>query len=149
MNMAMTLRALAALAAVLAALCITIVVWAMLFEKPFLSYENVPFPTQIAQVKAGDAIPVTVRRCSTADGPRFYDISHELRSVANPEHNVVTLKGERAKITPGCATGTSRINVIPPGTPPGMYYVTGLGIVEGTLRTFAVPWSSQPFEVVP
>lgn len=129
--------------------CSGLILWALYFEKPFLSYVNLPFPVRLAQVKAGEVIPLTVRRCNSSDVIRFYDVTHEIRSLSDPSRPPRILTSERVSIAPGCTEGVSLINMVPKNSPPGRYVVTGLGIVQGTARTFAVPWYSQPFEVVP
>lgn len=128
--------------------CAALLGWALFLEKPFLTYENLPFPPQIQKVRPGEVMPLVVRRCNSASSVRFYDVTHELRRVDRPEPPRI-MKGERVKIDPGCRQGLSTVNEVPLDTPPGVYIAAGLGIVEGTVRTFAVPWYSQPFEVTP
>jgi hypothetical protein len=118
------------------------------FERPFLTYENLPFPTQTTMVKAGEVVPLMVRRCNNTSTTRVYLVTHELERLDALQPNVILL-AEPVPIQPGCTTGASRVNRIPAGTPPGKYRLVGAGIIEGSLRMLTVPWQSQPFEVVP
>ena len=36
----------------------------LFFERPWLSYKNVPFPPTVQSVRAGETIPMLVIRCS-------------------------------------------------------------------------------------
>jgi hypothetical protein len=144
-----TFRILLWTAAVLLVACIAILAYGLAFEKPFLRYENLPFPAKLQQVKRGEVIPILVRRCSTASEDRFYDVTHELRSQSDPGAPTYLMKTERVLIRPGCHESTSMVNRVPPDTPPGTYVATGLGVVDGMLRQLTVPWHSQPFEVLP
>jgi hypothetical protein len=125
-----------------------IVVWALWFERPFLSYKNLPFPTEMAVVRPGDVIPLRVARCNSSDTVRFYGITHELISLDRLNEPSSILRHETVALSPGCEESISRLNVIPPATQPGRYMARGIGIAQGMMRTFSVPWYSQPFEVV-
>ncbi len=114
------------------------------FEPPYLRYEDLPWPVTLAKVRPGQVIPVRVRRCNDSKQVRAYTVTHQLVSVDSERRYV--MEPRLTTIEPGCETTTSEINVIPAGTPPGMYRVVGAGIGD-TLRSWAVPWHSQPFEV--
>jgi hypothetical protein len=118
-------------------------------EPPFLSYKNLPFPTKQYQVKAGQVIPLHVRRCSSAASVQAYAVTHELRSETRPEAPPYIMPAEFVTIVPGCEEGVSLINRVPDATPPDRYRVHGLAIINGPFRPRTVPWHSQPFEVVP
>lgn len=117
------------------------------FEPPWLTYTNVPFPARVIQVRAGEVVPVTVARCSTATEPRAYDVTRQLERQDQPAQPVL-LPLARVTADPGCVTATSRLHAVPPGTPPGIYRLTGRALIEGSLHSHVVPWHSQPFEVV-
>jgi hypothetical protein len=42
----------------------------------------------------------------------------------------------------------SRINVVPPDTKSGRYFVAGVATVEGAFVTHRVAWYSEPFDVI-
>jgi uncharacterized lipoprotein YbaY len=127
--------------------CGAFLVWALFVEESFLYYENLPFPAKLKQVHAGEAIPLVVRRCNKASTVRFYDVTHELHSASDRNSKPYVLHSERVTLPPGCHETVSLVNVIPPNTPAGIYIASGLGITEGSIRTFSIPWRSQPFEV--
>jgi hypothetical protein len=140
---------LCALASLMAVLTAGVVAWALFVEQPWLSYENLPFPPVAAKVHAGDVIPLMVKRCSSAEQTRSYAITHSVQTLSGSGKPVVMPSGF-VTIEPGCEPPTvSEFNRIPMSVTPGMYRIHGVAVVDGTLRTFAVPWSSQPFEVIP
>lgn len=131
--------------------------WYGLLEKPFLSYPNLPFEIACGThkcaagenpgpVKAGTAVSIIVTRCSSSDKERSYAITHALTNAAS--HQISLLPSSIVGATPGCNETISNVNIIPPGTPPGEYYVSGYAEVPGTFRSFLVPWRSATFEVV-
>ena len=117
------------------------------FEPPFLSYQGLPFKVE-GPARVGESVKLIVTRCNSDTKPRDYELSHWLQNLGTNEPQVVLPAGPVPPIKPGCQTGKSAMNVIPAGTPPGWYRIGGVGKVEGTLRTVAVEWYSEPFEVV-
>ena len=118
-----------------------------IFEGPFLSYPSLPFKV-LGPARPGESVQLLVTRCNSRGEPLDYEVSHWLRNVSTSDPAVV-LPGSRVPpLGPGCHTGMSAANVVPAGTPPGRYVVGGMGVVTGTLRTFRVPWYSEPFDVV-
>ena len=117
------------------------------FEGPFLSYPNLPFKV-LGPARPGESVRLLVTRCNSSGEPLDYELSHWIRNVITAEPAVILPAG-RVPLNPGCETVISAANVIPAGTLPGHYVVGGMGIVKGTLRTFRVPWYSEPFEVMP
>ena len=132
----------------LALACAGIVAWAMFIERPFLSYHNLPFPPELQRVKPGQVMPLTVERCSTASSIESYTVTHELRETTGKRPAII-IPATLVTVMPGCHKSTSLVNIVPGATPPGTYRIHGVAIVQGSLRSFAVPWSSQPFEVTP
>lgn len=117
------------------------------FEGPFLSYPALPFKA-LGPARPGESVKLLVTRCNSHDVPRDYELSHWLKDINGVAPAIVLPSVRVPLLNPGCETGISAANVVPAGTPPGRYIVGGLGIVHGTLRTFRVPWYSEPFEVV-
>ena len=116
------------------------------FEGPFLSYPNLPFKA-LGPARPGESVRLLVTRCNSSSEPLDYELSHWLKKIDTADPAVILPAG-RVPLNPGCETAISAANVIPVGTPPGRYVVGGMGIVRGTLRTFRVPWYSEPFCVV-
>jgi hypothetical protein len=116
-------------------------------EPPFLSYRNLPFAVLTPLVKPGEPVKLNVVRCNSDSKTRVYGLSHRLLSVDGGTS--VILPAGTVSIEPGCSDEISAINVIPPGTAPGLYIVEGYAEVQATLRSVSVRWVSQPFRVIP
>ena len=121
------------------------VAWYAFFEPPWLVYQNSPFPVIEQRVHVGEAVRMIVARCNNDRQPHLYTVARQLESQRGTP---IILPASAAPIEPGCHESTSAINIIPAGTPPGRYEVSGYAQVEGTIRTTIVLWRSQPFEVV-
>ena len=117
-----------------------------IFEGPFLSYPSLPFKV-LGSARPGESVRLLVTRCNSSSEPLDYELSHWLKNIDAADPAVILPAG-RVPLNPGCETVISAANVIPVGTPPGRYVVGGMGVVKGTLRTFRVPWYSEPFDVV-
>ena len=131
------------------ALVLMIGIYFGFLEGPILSYLNSPFPTIESSVKPGQIIHLRVRRCNSDSVTRNYMVSHQLIGGPKP----ILLKTEPTSILPGCYESVSPINQIPSDLtvedmPSGKYYILGTGEVQGTFRSFIVPWRSQQFEIV-
>lgn len=116
---------------------------ALLFEPPWLSYTNLPFPVLNPVVKAGHVVLIQVSRCSTDKGTRLYAVSHTLEGQSQS----IILPSSVAPIEPGCMTRIVATNRIPESTPPGRYRLVGYGEIQGIIRTHSVRWHSEYFEV--
>jgi hypothetical protein len=128
--------------------CLALLAYGWWFERPALRYEALPWPPTLKQVRPGEVIPLRVRRCNDSDQVIAYVVTHQLQAIDGPARFV--MEPRTTTIEAGaCETVTSEINQVPAGTPPGHYRVVGAGIVQGSLRTFVVPWHSAPFEVTP
>lgn len=119
--------------------------YATRIEQPYLYYQNLPFPIG-SQVIAGEAVHLAVERCSRADETRSYGTTHTLTDADSKQS--VLLPNVEVSIEPGCHRSISKINVIPPDTKSGRYFVSGVATVEGAFVTHRVPWYSEPFDVV-
>lgn len=140
------LNKLAYVTAALALAVLGCVGWAFLFERPYLSYSNLPFPA-VPTVRAGEAVELTITRCSRSRSRRSYLTTHVLRNEAS---GLVALLPEvLVDIEPGCISSLSRINVVPASTAPGWYTVSGQARVDGLVVTHHVAWASTPFQVLP
>lgn len=122
------------------------VLWSSAYERPYLSYRNLPFPAAHA-VEAGNPVELHVVRCNNSRRKQTYLTTHELRDLRSGQ--VALLPEVMVSLAPGCTESTSRVNVIPRGTAPGRYMVSGIALVEGVVSDHRVAWESQPFDVLP
>lgn len=114
-------------------------------EQPYLYYQNLPFPADIT-VLAGEAVELSVERCNRTAKVRTYRTTHALIDVDSRQS--VLLPNVEVSIEPGCHRSASRINVVPPDTKSGRYFVAGVATVEGAFVTHRVAWYSEPFDVI-
>jgi hypothetical protein len=146
MNMLM-FKVFVATTAVLVTASSAMMVWFCVGEEPWLAYTNSPFPQTLKQpVKPGDAVSLSIGRCNTDSRTHTYLFAHALISLDSARPDVVLESGV-ATVKPGCHLDEARANVLPVTTRPGKYKIGGVTEVNGTLRSFAVPWSSESFEV--
>jgi len=139
------LTVLAGTAAVLSVTALALLVYGCWIEKPHIRYEGVPFAVGPGPFRPGQVIPMQVTRCNDTKTDGVYTVAHALKNVTTGA--VYVMEPRVTVIQPGCKTVTSLINVVPPGTPPGRYFLTGSALASGSLRSWIVPWHSQPFEV--
>lgn len=130
-----------------------------------ITYEQNPIPfedpaarghpldgSEVLHVRPGDVVSLLPVRCVTDDGdtgtgrlPFIY--SHRLVSV---QTGVPTdLPGGVIAADVGCQQVRSDVNVVPPGTSPGLYYFDGTATAIGKRRAGTVAWRTPIFEVVP
>ena len=138
------------LACVMIISTVATVVWALFIDQPYLSYKNLPFPTTIQKVRAGEVIPLRVYRCNDTDTVQVYTVAHLIVSLDKELPSFVLPPNELVPIEAGCTEAVSMINRIPQEAPPGTYSVVGVARIPMLLgRKALVPWHSQPFEVMP
>ena len=124
-------------------------VYILFVERPPLRYMNSPFPVLKNQVYPGDVLPLSVSRCSDANGRRVITSTRYLENIGDDDdQEVLVLDMIAAIIPPGCVTQLVKIHRIPALTPPGTYRFIGATIVPGLIRDFQIEWSSAPFQVV-
>lgn len=132
-------------AAVLMAVFVTMLMYLVYFEAPWLAYMNTPFPVLNSPVRSGTAVQMTVGRCSSANVTRVYALS---RALVCGKDSII-LPASLVSIEPGCTSVVSAVNIVPLGAPPGRCYLHGFGEIQGVVRTNSVEWQSQPFDVAP
>ena len=115
-------------------------------EEPPLVYLNTPFPT-VATIKPGERLPFKVNYCNNSSHTIIYTLTRTLMDVVTGAPTV--LASVVVHLAPGCQLVTSLATAIPADLPEGKYKVLGLTILEGTLRTFNIPWETTIFEVTP
>lgn len=139
-----TFNALLGAFAALACIAVGSFVWSTYFERPYLHYQNLPFPV-LATVRAGDAVQLSVERCNSHAVKRTYDTTHTLTNLDTRRDDI--LPNVTVDIKPGCHRGVSKINLIPANTVPGYYLVSGVAAVDGMFVKHKIAWYSEPFEV--
>ena len=129
----------------ISALFVCILGYLVLFEPPWLTYTNSPFPVLNSPVRPGTAVQMMVGRCSSANVTRVYALS---RALVCGKASLLLPAG-LVSIEPGCTSVVSAVNIVPLGAPPGRCYLHGFGEIQGVVHTNSVEWKSQPFDVVP
>lgn len=121
-------------------------VYLLFFEKPYLSYTNLPFDVLEPEVEQGALIPLRVVRCNDSNKTQAYTLARSLQNLDAGDY--VVLQDSLVQVAPGCAESISLANRVPAEVKPGTYRVIGLAEVDGTLRSHKVFWYSKPFRVV-
>ena len=122
-------------------------IYSAFFEEPFLSYKGMPFHIQGPTYAGGPAEGI-IQRCSSADSTRSYTTSRGFQRMGAGQAPTI-LPSIDATIEPGCGPATTRINVVPEGTPPGYYRFFGVAQVRGLFVNHEVRWDTDMFEVIP
>ena len=122
-------------------------IYALFFEKSYLTYPELPFPIEAEKLTGGAAIPIKIFRCSSASVEKQYLVTHTLKNIVTEK--TYALKDSKVSLSPGCSLKISMINVVPVGTPPGRYQLYGIAEPEGFIRKFPVTWYTEVFEVIP
>ena len=137
----------AAFALVILSIATISIIYVLFIEKPALHYTNLPFPVLKNPVYPGDVLPLSISRCSDANGRRVITSSRYLENLGD-DQEVLVLEMIAAIIPPGCVTQTVNIHRVPESTAPGNYRLIGVTIVPGLIRDFHIDWYSAPFKVV-
>lgn len=119
------------------------------YEKPWLHYENVPFPALKTFAYPGTSMPIHVVRCNDDKISHTYTITRMLERVVNngEDREYMQLPDVIAGIQPGCEQGDFTGHIIPIGTRAGVWRLIGISEIRGTLHNHLVEWHSVPFEV--
>lgn len=130
---------------------VAIFMYMLFLQAPYLTYENLPFPTTLEQVASGDVMPVYIVRCNSDPIPHNYNTTRSIerlddRKAGDPKY--VMLTPAEVNIPPGCSTSVSLLNRLPEHVPPGRYRLIGAAEVQTPFRTHFVQWYSQAFQVV-
>ena len=126
--------------------CVCLFVYGYFIEKPYLRYQNLPFPPLRQQIHAGDVVTLSVERCNDSDQKQTYITSHAIHNEGTKV--LVLLPPVSVDIEAGCHRANSQVNHSPADTKPGIYTFQGTATVPGLLRMFNVHWYSESFEVV-
>jgi hypothetical protein len=118
----------------------------LFFDKPYLTYKNLPFPAITQVVHAGDVVILDIIRCNADKQTHVYNTTHSLVEVKKEVYTI--LPDVRVKLEHGCTQGKSEVNRTPINLPAGRYKVIGTAEVPGLLRMHQVDWFSQEFDVV-
>ena len=123
------------------------IIYVLFVEKPAIQYTNLPFPVLKNPVYPGDVLPLSIARCSDANGRRIITSTRYLENIGD-DQEVLVLEMLAAIVPPGCVTQTVNIHRVPESTAPGNYRLIGATIVPGLIRDFHIAWDSEPFQVV-
>ena len=139
----------AASAVAMIGILVTIIFYYLFFEKPYLSYTNVPFPALQSVVHPGEAMPIHVARCNSDNVPHVYEITRSLERVnqKGEARDYILLPDLRVQIKPGCSDADAQLHIIPAMTPSGTWRLVGLSEVHGVLVRHMVEWYSVPFRI--
>lgn len=130
---------------------VAIFMYMLFFQTPYLTYENLPFPTVIEQVAPGEVMPIQIARCNSDHVLHNYTTTRAIERVDPDKHgdpDYIMLPPSHVNIVPGCTTSISLLNRMPEHVPPGKYRLLGVAEVETPFRTHLVKWYSQTFQVV-
>ena len=116
-------------------------------EKPVLSYAPLPFPIIAKAIYPGGVATATAGRCNSTNSVITYKSSRQLQRE-NSNQAALVLESVMITIQPGCSTVSTRVNVVPDGTPPGFYRFSGVAVIKGLMADHEVPWNTDVFEVL-
>lgn len=116
-------------------------------EQPAISYAPLPFPITAKAIYPGGVATATATRCNSTKSTITYKSSRQLQRE-NSNQAALILESVVITIQPGCSTVSTRVNVVPDGTPPGYYRFSGVAIFKGLMVDHEVPWNTDVFEVL-
>ena len=134
------------------AAAVSVIFYFLFFEKPYLSYTNVPFPTLHSSAMPGQVMPIHVARCNSDSISHVYEVTRTLERVAtglNQPSDYIMMPNIRFAVKPGCSEGDTAAHIVPILTPPGRWRLVGLAEVRGVLKTHMVEFYSTAFDVTP
>ena len=120
-------------------------VYSTWLERPYLSYDNLPFPA-LSKAEPGKRLAIQVGRCSSSNVTETYKTTHGIRNEVTGQS--IVLPSVSVAIKPGCMLEISKINVVPEEAKPGFYSFYGVSQVRGLMTMHEVPWNSETFEVL-
>ena len=135
------LNALVGVALVLGVSIYAVNMYSTYVEKPFLSYENLPFPITKTAFP-GEQVEFVVVRCNS---------SKELKRLVStralvPEDitmQTITFDFVFVNVSPGCSAPIKLPLTIPHGTDPGFYRYVGKSAIKGLVSEHEVSWNTD------
>ena len=121
-------------------------IYSMFFEEPYLRYAPLPFPVN-EKIYPGTAAAAIATRCNSQKTTLLYKTTRKLLSEGTERPETV-FPSVDVTAEPGCTTVVSRLNVVPPDTPPGFYRFVGIASVPGLVVEHKVSWNTEIFEVI-
>lgn len=120
--------------------------WALYFEAPYLTYQNIPFPRSTTDIiQPGGTVGTEITRCNSSNQSLIYNST---KFLINEETLTVTeFPVLSVFVLPGCKTSNFSGTRLPLDIPPGIYHFYGVSTVSGGYISHAVPWYSQSFPV--
>jgi hypothetical protein len=126
----------------------SVVGYFVFFEKPWLTYENLPFPIKIQPVFPGELIPIEVLRCNKSGKTQHYSIARSLENIKTGEFT--TLPPIEVNMKAGCDAEPqmSTAHYAPLLMKDGEYRLFGTSQIQGLIVTHMVEWTSINFKIV-
>lgn len=119
---------------------------AQFVEPPPLEYRNLPFPVLNSPVRPGDPLVMLISRCATRSAAEPYIVSRELVRV--DDRLRLPLSPTRSMARVGCEEYRAQTAALPDDIDPGIYVYRGIATVPGWFRNRAIPWETEPFEIL-
>lgn len=126
---------------------VCVYVYSRYLEEPYLSYKPLPFPIVSSPIYPGSVAAAIASRCNSQNRVMSYHSSRQFKRE-NSTQPAVILESIEISAEPGCATVSTRANVVPEDTQPGFYRFSGIAIIKGLMVDHEVGWNTDVFEVV-
>ena len=151
--LANVLIVLAVIFSCLTMMAVGVTVYQTMTDKPYLSYQNMPFPVVEPHSGAfhpGDSLTYKVMRCNSQTTFKSFRVA---RMLAHEDGSNYIMPSVVVPLPPGCSKSISNITVLPMESqadiplPPGRYRIIGTSSIDGINQTFEVPWSTEWFDI--
>ena len=133
--------------AVLILFVVCVYLYSRYLEEPYLSYKPLPFPIVASTIYPGSVAAAIASRCNSQNRVMQYHSSRQIKRE-NSTQPAVILDSVEISAEPGCASVSTRANVVPEDTQPGFYRFSGVAIIKGLMVDHEVGWNTDVFEVV-
>ena len=144
-SLAQVLAAMVVLLASLTLMIVGLFTYSAYFEKPFLSYQNLPFPVDV-KVYPGQPISVSVIKCNADAEERKYVSTLELECEGKPP---IVFRPIEVTAKSGCHPSIAQVTTIPLDMPVGTYCrSSGDSTIKGLASEHRVRWNTILFEVI-
>ena len=134
-------------------MAVGVTVYQTMTDKPYLSYQNLPFPVVEPATGAfhpGDSLTYKVTRCNTQTTFKSFRVARMLEHESGANY---ILPSVVVPLPPDCSHSVSNITTLPEESeagvplPPGRYRIIGTSSIDGINQTFEVPWATEWFDV--
>ena len=144
-SLAQVLASMVILLTALTLMIVGVFIYSAYFEKPFLSYQNLPFPVD-QKVYPGQPISVSVIKCNADAEERKYVSTLELECEGKPP---IVFRPIEVTAKPGCHPSIAQVTTIPLDMSVGTYCrSSGDSTIKGLTSEHRVRWNTILFEVI-